>query len=302
MHRKVAAVLKQKRNTNKLFALFLAPSIIVFLVFMVWPICYNIYLSFLEWNMVSPLKKFVGLDNYFGLLNDKAFLQSLINTGIYVLFLLVSCFAFPYFISYAMTHMVKQGQSTYRSLLFFPSLVSLAVAATVFTWLFNGLSGPVAALAGKFGWKMPNWFSAKGWVLLVLSIITTWKTFGYNLIVFLAAIVEVPVELIEAAKLEKASAWTIFWRIVMPLTSSTAFYVFIITFAFGLQYVFTPIHMITKGGPNNASTNLVYIIYQYAFGFFQSGKAAAVAVITVIIFFSLVIVYKKLEKKVHYEN
>lgn len=294
--------MKQKRNTNKLFALFLAPSVIVFLVFMVWPICYNVYLSFLQWNMVSPVKQFVGMDNYVGLLSDPAFKQSLINTGIYVLFLLVTCFAFPYFVSFAMTHMVKRGQAVYRSLLFFPSLVSLAVAATVFTWIFNGLSGPVAALFAKFGWDMPNWFSTKGWVLLVLSIITTWKTFGYNLIVFLAAVVEVPAELIEAVKLEKASNWKIFWRIVMPLTSSTAFYVLIITIVFGLQYVFTPIHMITKGGPNNASTNLVYIIYQYAFGFFQSGKAAAVAVITVIIFFLLVIGYKKLEKKVHYEN
>ncbi|MDO4546848.1 MAG: sugar ABC transporter permease [Clostridia bacterium] len=294
--------MKQKKNTGRLFVLFLTPAVIVFLVFMVWPICYNVYLSFYNWNMVSPVKQFVGFRNYTSLLTDRAFLQSLSNTGIYVLFLMVTCFAFPYFISFAMTHLIKRGQSVYRSLLFFPSLVSLAVASTVFTWIFNVLSGPVAEIYRMLGMESPNWFSTSGYVILVLSIITTWKTFGYNLIVFLAAVVEVPVELIEAARLEKASKMTIFRRIIIPLTSSTAFYVFIITFVFGLQYVFTPIHMITKGGPNNASTNIVYVIYQYAFGFFQSGKAAAVAVVTVIVFFALVFVYKRLEKKVHYEN
>lgn len=292
----------KKKNQSWLKALFLAPSIAVFLVFMVWPVCYNLYLSFFEWNMVSPTKTFVGFKNYTGIVKDGEFLKALSNTAVYVVILLITCFVIPYVVSYVMAFLIKKGTGIYRSLLFFPSLLSLAVAAVVFMWIFNPISGPLSEFFKLFGKESPKWFVTPGYVIFALSIITAWKSFGYNLIVFLAAVVEVPKELIEAAKLEKASNWTIFWSIVRPLTSSTALYVFVITFVFGLQYVFTPIDMITKGGPNQSSTNLVYIIYQYGFTFFQSGRAAAVAIITLVVFLGIVIFQKHLEKKVHYEN
>ncbi len=289
------------KKKSKLFYLFLAPAVIVFLVFMIWPICYNLWLSFYKWNMVSK-KSFVGFNNYVALFSDATFGKAIKNSIIYVIILMITCFAFPYVISYIMTHVIRKGLPVYRSLLFFPSLISLAVGSTIFIWLFNAVSGPINDLLVHLGLEAPNWFSTAGYVIFVMAMVTTWKSFGYNLIVFLAAVVEVPVELIEAARLENAGRWKIFFRIIVPLTSATAFYVFIITFVFGLQYVFTPIHMITKGGPYNESTNIVYVIYQYAFGFFQSGKAAAVAIISVIVFFSLVFVYKRIEKKVHYDN
>ncbi|MCI8941111.1 MAG: sugar ABC transporter permease [Dorea sp.] len=269
---------------------------------MVWPIVYNMYLSTMEWNMVSPTKKFVGLDNYTSVFQDPGFLKALGNTGLYVLLMMLFCFAAPYFYSYVMGKLITKGAKIYRALMFFPSLLSLAVAAIVFMWLFNSVSGPVAEIYELFGHESPRWFSASGYVIVALSIATGWRGFGYNLIVFLGAIVEVPVELIEAAKLEKASNWKIFWKIVFPLTSPTVLYVFIITFVMGLQYVFTPIQMITKGGPNMASTNLVYLIYQYSFQFFQTGRAAAVAIISLIIFLLVLLLQNRLNKKVHYEN
>lgn len=291
---------KKHRKLEKL--LYLLPAITIFSVFMVWPIVYNMYLSTMEWNMVSPTKKFVGLDNYTSVFQDPGFLKALGNTGLYVLLMMLFCFAAPYFYSYVMGKLITKGAKIYRALMFFPSLLSLAVAAIVFMWLFNSVSGPVAEIYELFGHESPRWFSASGYVIVALSIATGWRGFGYNLIVFLGAIVEVPVELIEAAKLEKASNWKIFWKIVFPLTSPTALYVFIITFVMGLQYVFTPIQMITKGGPNMASTNLVYLIYQYSFQFFQTGRAAAVAIISLIIFLLVLLLQNRLNKKVHYEN
>ena len=86
------------------------------------------------------------------------------------------------------------------------------------------------------------------------------------------------------------------------MTSPTALYVFIVTFSFSLQWIVTPINMLTAGGPNNASNSLVYIIYQYAFRFFKSGAAAAAAIVTLVIFLAVIVLEKKLEKKVHYEN
>lgn len=281
--------------------LYLLPAITIFLVFIVWPILYNLQLSFFSWNMVST-KQFIGLDNYIGLFTDKDFIKALGNTVLYVLFMMIFCFVMPYFFSFVLGQLVKKGQQLYRAIMFFPSLLSLAVAATVFRWIFNAVNGPATLLLNMMGMEAPKWLAQSGWVIFVLSLVTGWRCFGYNLVIFLAAIIEIPKDLIEAAKLENASNWTIFWKIVIPLTSSTALYVFVVSFVFGLQYVFTPIHMLTAGGPNQASTNLVYIIYQYGFSFFQSGRAAAVAVVSLVLFLLVVALQKRLERNVHYEN
>lgn len=282
--------------------LYLLPAIVIFAIFMLWPIIYSLYLSTMEWNMVSDNMKFIGFNNYIGIFKDSEFIKALVNTVIYVLILMVFNFALPYVISFVLGHVVKRGVNIYRSLMFFPSLLSGAVAAIIFMWLYNPLIGPLPALCKLFNWNVPIILSTKYLVIVGISLITAWRCFGYNLIVFLAAVVEVPVELIEAAKLENASNWRIFWKIILPLTSSTALYVFIITFVFGLSYMFVPIKMLTAGGPNQASTNLIYIAYQYGFQYFRVGRAAAVGIVSLLVFLTIVIVQKRLEKKVHYEN
>ena len=112
-----------------------------------------------------------------------------------------------------------------------------------------------------------------------------------------------PKELIEAAKLENASNWKIFKSISIPLTSSTALYVFTITIVFGLQYMLVPVNMLTQGGPNQESSNIVYIVYQYAFIFFQTVKSAAFAILTMSCYVMLLLFKNKfIDKKVYYEN
>ena len=281
---------------------YLLPAIIIFAVFIVYPICYNIYLSFYEWNMVSPDKDYVGLKNYATFLSSTQFKQAGLNTIGYVGILLFFCFVLPYFVAFILGLVIKKGSKFYRAVLFFPSLLSLAVASIVFQWLFNSVNGPISIMLNGIGLQSPNWFQTPKYVIAAIGILVAWRGFGYNLIIYLAAIVDVPKDLIEAAKLEGTSNWKLFWKVILPLTSPTALYVFIVTFSFSLQWIVTPINMLTGGGPNNASNSLVYVIYQYAFKFFQSGMAAAVAIITLVIFLTVVIIERKLEQKVHYEN
>lgn len=281
---------------------YLLPAIVIFALFIVYPICYNIYLSFYEWNMVSPTKEFVGISNYSKFLSSTLFKQAGLNTIGYIAILLFFCFILPYFVSFILGLVIKKGSKFYRAVLFFPTLLSLAVAAVVFQWLFNSVNGPISIMLNAVGLKSPNWFQTPKYVVFAIGLLVAWRGFGYNLIIYLAAIVDVPKDLIEAAKLEGTSNWTLFWKIILPLTSPTALYVFIVTFSFSLQWIVTPINMLTGGGPNNASNSLVYAIYQYAFKFFQSGMAAAVAIITLVIFLAVIVIEKELEKKVHYEN
>lgn len=283
--------------------LFLLPSVFFFAVFSYWPLLQNLYLSFFSWNMVSPNMKFVGLDNYVSVLGSEELIKILVNTVVFVAIMLVLNFVLPYLFSFVLGHLIERGKGFYRSALFMPATLSLAVASILFLWIYNPLAGPLSIVLSWFDIESPRWFKENWLVIFAICTIIGWKVFGYNLIVMLAAMLAVPKEMIEAAKLENASNWQIFKQIIVPMTSSTAIYVFTITVVFGLQYVLVPVNMLTQGGPDQGSSNLVYIIYQYAFVFFQTGKSAAFAIITMICYIAFLLFRTKyLEKKVYYEN
>lgn len=283
--------------------LFLLPSIFFFVVFSYWPLLQNLYLSFFSWNMVSPNMTFVGIENYTAVLGSKELIKILANTVVFVAIMLVLNFVLPYLFSFVLGHLIERGKGFYRSTLFMPATLSLAVASILFLWIYNPLAGPLSIVLSWFDLESPRWFKENWLVIFAICTIIGWKVFGYNLIVMLAAMLAVPKEMIEAAKLENASNWQIFKQIIIPMTSSTAIYVFTITVVFGLQYVLVPVNMLTQGGPDQGSSNLVYIIYQYAFVFFQTGKSAAFAIITMICYIAFLLFRTKyLEKKVYYEN
>lgn len=283
--------------------LFLLPSVFFFAVFSYWPLLQNLYLSFFSWNMVSPDMKFVGLDNYVSVLGSEELIEILVNTVVFVAIMLVLNFVLPYLFSFVLGHLIERGKGFYRSALFMPATLSLAVASILFLWIYNPLAGPLSIVLSWFDVESPRWFKENWLVIFAICTIIGWKVFGYNLIVMLAAMLAVPKEMIEAAKLENASNWQIFKQIIVPMTSSTAIYVFTITVVFGLQYVLVPVNMLTQGGPDQGSSNLVYIIYQYAFVFFQTGKSAAFAIITMVCYIAFLLFRNKyLEKKVYYEN
>lgn len=292
-----------KIKKDNYMIILLVPAMSIFTVFVFWPILRTIYLSFFDWNMISRNKKIVMLDNYTGILTDPVIYKSLGNTFLYIIFLGIFNFILPYIFAYALALLISKLKSFYRAMIFFPSIISLVVASLIFLWLFNPMSGPISKVYEIFGIESPFWLKTNGLVILLVSIITAWKIFGYNLILLLAGILEVPAELIESAKIDKLSNFQIFIYIVLPMTSSTALYVSIMTVVYGLQQVFVPINVLTQGGPNNGSTNLVYSIYQYAFTFFQTGRASALAIITTLFFFILIsLKIKILEKGVYYEN
>lgn len=283
--------------------LFLLPSIFFFVVFSYWPLLQNLYLSFFSWNMVSPNMTFVGIENYTAVLGSEELIKILANTVVFVAIMLVLNFVLPYLFSFVLGHLIERGKGFYRSTLFMSATLSLAVASILFLWIYNPLAGPLSIVLSWFDLESPRWFKENWLVIFAICTIIGWKVFGYNLIVMLAAMLAVPKEMIEAAKLENASNWQIFKQIIVPMTSSTAIYVFTITVVFGLQYVLVPVNMLTQGGPDQGSSNLVYIIYQYAFVFFQTGKSAAFAIITMICYIAFLLFRTKyLEKKVYYEN
>lgn len=296
---------KQERNKrNGLFGyLLILPSFLAFAVFMFWPLLRTIYLSFFEWNMIKPFKKFVGFANYVEMFQNPQTYKIMGNTVAYILILLVLNFIAPYVLSFVLSIIIKKGHNIYKRIFFLPSVISLVVGSMLYLWILNPVSGPIAVIAKMLGQTLPVWSKSEGLVLVVLSLITSWKVFGYNFIVTLAGVSGVPKEVIEAARLDNVPMWRIFTDIVFHMSSATGIYVFIITIAQGLQYVFTPIKVITQGGPNYASSNMIYNSYQEAFTFFRTGSSSAFSIVTMVLFAILLILeFKFVEKGVYYEN
>ena len=295
--------MNEKKKNAFLSYLFLLPSLIVFTFFMFIPLLRTLYLSFFDWNMIKPVKTFVGFDNYINVLNDPNITKIVGNTAIYIFILLIINFIAPYVLSFILSAVIKKGKGFYKSTFFLPSVISLVVGSILYIWILNPISGPVAIIAKFFGITLPIWSKTEGLVIVVLSIITSWKVFGYNFIIILAGVSGVSSEVIEAAKLDNVPTWKIFFDIVIPMSSATGIYVFIITIVQGLQYVFTPIKVITQGGPNYASSNLIYHSYHEAFSLYRTGMSSAVSILTMLLFVILLILeFRCVEKGVYYEN
>lgn len=283
--------------------LYITPALIIFGIFMIWPTLYTFYLSFFDWNMVSPTKEFVGLENYISIFTDPVIYKVLWNTVAYIFILLIFNFIVPYVLAFVLEYIIPKFKDFFKSGFFMPSFISMVVGSLIYTWILNPTSGPVAEIAGWFGLEVPNWSQSSHLVIVVICYIVAWKVFGYNFITLYAAVASIDEEIIESARLDNVSNWRIFKDIVIPMSSSSGFYIFIMTIVTGLQYVYTPVSVITQGGPDNASSNLIYESYKNAFILFDTGRSAALSVVTLLLFSILLYFNLKFsERGVYYEN
>lgn len=293
----------ENKKTVNIAILFILPTLLFFCIFMFYPLLRTIYLSFFDWNLISPKKKFVGLDNYINLFRDPITFKVLKNTLFYIIILVIINFVIPYILSYILHLKIKKKKNLFKSAIFLPSVISLVVGSILYLWLLNPVSGPIAIIFQMLGIQLPVWTKTDGLVIVVLSLITSWKVFGYNFIVLYAGVMGVDMNVIEAAVVDNVPSWKIFIDIILPMSSATGIYVFIMTIVQGLQYVFTPIKVITQGGPNYASSNLTYQSYHEGFILYRVGMSSAFSVLTLTIFgILLYLEYRYVEKGVYYEN
>lgn len=284
--------------------MFISPALSLLFVFIFLPILFTIFLSFVNWNMIEPNIKFVGLKNYINLITEKHFWVAAYNSLLYAIIAIVLDLILPYITAYAITRVKSSWHSLFKILIFLPTTLSLAVGSIIFLWLYNPVLGPFSYFLKEIGYKTPIGFLTDyHLVIYALSIIVGWKLFGYNVIILLSSLLNVPVDQINSAKIDGATPWQIFIHIIIPQTSPTILYAFFMTIVLNIQYIFVPIQILTNGGPDYASTNLVYLIYQYGFNFFRIGMSAACSIVTLIIFIIfMILLFKFIDKKVYYES
>jgi sn-glycerol 3-phosphate transport system permease protein len=276
-----------------------APAIVIFSVFFIYPIFYMLYLSLYDWNFVSPTMNFVGLQNFSDLLQDGDFRKVLSNTTVYTLLTVVLTTGLALLLALwlnrqGMFHAFVQGA------IFSPHIISLVSISLLWSWLMDPEYGLLNWVIGLFGFGKLDWLSHPDTSLLSLVIVAVWKGLGYNTLVFIAGLQSIPKDIFEAASLDQSKPWTTFYRLILPMLSPTIFFLVIINMLGSFQ-VFETIAIMTQGGPVNSTNTLVYYIYENGFRFFKIGYASAAGVILLAIVGVLTLVYfKLLSSRVHY--
>jgi sn-glycerol 3-phosphate transport system permease protein len=282
--------------------LYVLPALAPLLLFTYWPLLRTVQLSLYDWNMVAPKWRFVGVDNYVGLLGSQDSWLAAWNTVLYVVGMLVFSGVLPLYLAVLLTRVAGGLLTAYKVVLFSPAVISFAVAAITWLWIFNPIDGVLNRLLTSLGIAGPGWLNSPQWVIPAILIISAWKLLGYNLVIFAAGLAGIPNEYYDAAKVDGASPFQQFWAISWPLLTPTTFFVLVTTVIYAGQQTLIPIQILTQGGPNKASTNLVYLIFQYGFQFFETGPASALATLVFLLFTGVTLAQQRLlEKFVHYE-
>jgi multiple sugar transport system permease protein len=284
----------RRRNSTSTTLWLLSPWLLTLLLFWGYPLIYALYLSFTKYKTLSNDAVWIGFGNYTKLFHDDVFWQSLLNTTIFVFgtipFTMTLALLFA-----SLLNRVKGLQDFYRSALFLPSVTSLVVIALIFTNLYSA-GGYINTLAKAVGLPV----SAQGWLLNpstalpAVMVMDIWISIGYYAVLFLAAMQNVPKDYYEVADLEGTTAWQQFVKITMPLIKPTLLFAIVLNTIKSFQ-IFTEIYVMTRGGPLNRTTTMVYNVYANAFEKADGmGYACAIAYIL----FFIIAIFSAIETKV----
>jgi ABC-type sugar transport system permease subunit len=282
--------------------LLIAPLLILMAVFIYWPLIYSTYLSFFDWNFVRPEKDYVGWDNFTRLPDDPRFIQSLRGTAIYTVALIPLQVLLPLGLALLLFRTRDSRlQGAYRVLLFSPTVIAYSVAAIMWLWIFNPNYGVLNKGLSLFGVDAVRWLSDRDTAIWAIIMVATWKTLGFHMLLYLAALEGIPKDYIEAAQLDGASNWQLMKSIRFPLMTPTFFFVLVTTVISVNDDVFAAINVLTNGGPFDSTTNIIYYLYQQGFKYFQIGAGSAVAVIVfAVTVFLTWLQFRFVERHVHY--
>ncbi|MDK2910979.1 MAG: sn-glycerol 3-phosphate transport system permease protein [Bacteroidales bacterium] len=280
--------------------LYVLPAVIGCLVFTIYPVVYVMYLSTLSWDLISPDKKFVGLDNYKRLLTSPEFQQVLINSVTYMLVMVTVSISIALVLAVWLNKRTKLHNFVQTSI-FTPHIISLVSVAMLWMWIMDPEYGLLNYILGWFGIPRLQWIDNPDTALLSVIIVGIWKVIGYNVLILIAGLQSIPSYIYESAKLDKANRVTTFFKITIPLLSPTLFFLLIVTITSSFQ-VFDSVRVMTQGGPVNSTNVLVHWIYQTGFEFYCIGEAATGSVLLfIIVAVATFANFKLLASKIHYQ-
>lgn len=261
------------RGDGRLAWVLIAPALIGFVVFAVYPTLRGIYLSFTDFKVLTP-PSWVGLDNFVELVGDDVFWSSLAVT-VYFVVVSVSLSMAVSVITAAVLHRLTSS-TVIRGLIILPFLISGVVAATVWSWMLDTQLGIVNILIEQLGGEGVQFLTSRGWAIPSIALISVWKSMGYTAIIIFAGLQTIPPSIYEAGRIDGANELQMFRRLTLPLLRPILALVLVLN-VIGAFQVFDLVQVTTKGGPANASNVLQMYIYSKAFGQFDFGYASAMS-------------------------
>ncbi|WP_339306223.1 sugar ABC transporter permease [Paenibacillus sp. FSL L8-0435] len=261
--------------------LFTLPALIPLLIFWLGPLGYIVYLSFTDWDFMSPDKLFVGLDNYSYLLTNSEFYRSLKVTLLFGLGSVIPTIVGGLALAMLMNSKIKSS-GIFRTLLFSPWVTPTVAVSIAWSWIFEPEVGLANLMLGWVGVSPIGWLRDADWALVAVLIVTLWKSIGWAMVFYLVALRSLPSDLLEAASIDGANGWDKFRSITLPLISPTTFFLSIILTIQSLQ-AYDQINVMTQGGPAGSTRTLLYMYYQSAFESFNVGEASSIAVVIILI-------------------
>lgn len=269
-----------------LAAALLLPNIILLLVWTYRPLVDNIRLSFFRWTLGNPTSTFIGWDNYVEWFTSKDSQTVLWNTVIFTGAAVLGSMALGLALAVLLDQKIF-GRGAVRSMVFAPFVLSGAAVGVAFQFIFTPTFGLVPDLLDTLGITPPNFYQSSGWALFMVTITYIWKNLGYTFVIYLAALQARRKDLDEAAEIDAASSWTRFRKVIWPQLRPATFFLLITVMLNSFQ-VFDVIHTMTRGGPyGNATTTMVYQVYQETF---VNGRAGYGATVASIMFVGLLVV------------
>ena len=290
---------KQIRNLRPA-AFFVLPGLILACVFVLYPMFFNIRISFSNYQIVQRSMTFVGLENYIALFTERGdrlflairnnFLYAFVTTPFIILFGLI--FA-------VMVNSLKRGSVFFRTCFYLPVITSWVVVGNVFAYMFNAgqaglmnylLKDVFGVLNAYVPWLQRTWTAN-----LVIWLLGIWKNIGWAMIIYLAGLQGISNDLYEASSIEGANKVQQFWYITIPLLKSTTFYV-LVNMVIGAFGVFIQVMMLTSGNPRGTTSVLQYLLYDKAFNLFEFGQGAAIGMITALLVLLTTVIMNKVFK------
>lgn len=262
--------------------LFVAPSTVGFVVFILLPIVLTMYYSFTEYSLFSS-PEFTGLDNYAALWSDERLHRVYLNTAVFTILAVPLNVGLALLLAVGLNRTMNSGlRAVLRSAYFFPSLVGLIFVAIVWQFFFQTGDGVFNYYLGLAGIGPVPWLSDSAWAIPSIVILDVWKNIGLAMLILLAGLQSIPKVYYEASSLDGANAWRQFRSITVPLLSPQIFFV-VTLYLIGAIKVFESIVVLTDGGPGDASRSVVMYIYEKAFKSFDFGYASAVSVTLLVV-------------------
>ncbi|MFB6963043.1 carbohydrate ABC transporter permease [Streptomyces sp. NPDC056309] len=279
--------------------LFSTPFLVLFGVFMLFPIVATLLMSFTDFgvrNVTRPLEaRFVGFDNYTQLFQDDKFLTALFNTAYFVVVGVPLTIVLGLLVAILLNNGIDRARTFFRVGFYAPVVTTIVAVAVVWRFVLDPSDGLVAGLCSELGVRAPDFLGSRVWAMPALITMAIWRNLGTVMVLFIAGLQAIPVEVREAARLDGAGGWQELRRITIPLLRPTLLYATVIT-TIGYLNVFEEPFVMTQGGPSDSTLTVSLDMYREGFNFFHMGYASAMAYVLFVVILAVTVLQLRLLK------